>query len=1584
VSTSKRPMSTVVAEMVFWFLIVLPGGSWGGCGDGGGVAVQAADFLGFDDAQSQKLPAIVINELHVDPDVKTELVEFVELHNPGTVAVDLSGWRLDTGVFYTFPEGTRLSPGDFLIVTQSPEQAKAKWSTLRLPAYAPRVLGPFGGKLDNEGETVVLRNADGEIVDEVTYQLGFPWPTVGYPLTTAGTGASLQLVNPAFDNDLGGSWRSALPTPAAANSGILSSSLPPQIRQVRHSPKQPVSGEVVTLTAKVTDPDGVLRVTLLYQVVAPGAYITLQDARYGSNWVSLQMYDDGLNGDAAADDGIFTVRIPASVQVHRHLVRYKLIALDNGGMAVTVPYDDDLQPNFAYFVYDGVPAWQGAVRSGQPIVEYSAETMRSLPVYHLIAKKQDVLDAFYMPGAQKGQYQGSDFPWRGTLVYDGEVYDHIGFRARGGVWRYAMGKNMPKFDLNRGHFFQARDDYGQEYSTKWAKINFSACIQQGDYQHRGEQGMFEAAGFKLFNLMGCPASKTHWVHFRVIDEVAEVGPTQYDGDFWGLYLCIEQMDGRFLDEHGLPDGNLYKMDAGSGDAGPGGGALNNQGPTQPSNNSDLVAFVNAYRARPQEPWWRQNVNLPSYYGFRCVVEGVHHGDMEGNKNWFFYHDPTTSKWWILPWDLDLTWANNMYGSGADEFTRNGIFSSVNANLLIEYNNRQREFFDLLYNSDQGYQMLDDLANIIDPPTGGPTFVGADRARWDYNPIMASGNVNPSKAGQGRFYQRAATKDFRGMVKIMKDYMVSNNRAFNTYFEDPQVPATPIVVATGPDGFPTNSLTFRTSNFSDPQGAGTFAAMKWRIAEVAAGSVAAPTSGGSTGTSTAGVLVPDGASWKYFKGLAEPSTTVGAWRLLDFDDSKWLTGRTPIGYGEDFIVTNLADMRGSYSTVYLRYPFEVTGLAALTKLTLETKYDDGINVWINGKLAYQDNVVGAELPYNATAMNSIEDSTFRTYDLGDPKAWLAQGRNVVAVQVLNSNISNSSDLFIDVRLTAEVSQGGGTGTPVMNLTPYRRTPGKYEIQAVWESEDLTVFQRDVRIPASVVRPGRTYRVRCRMKDTSGRWSHWSAPVQFATGQPIALGVVSDLRITELMYNPLPSDTFDGDEFEFIELKNTGDETLDLRGVSFTNGISFSFADSEVASLGPGGFALVVRNKSAFESRYGTSLSHLIAGQYEGRLSNSGETVALVDYWNGPIVEFEYGDGRGWPVVADGAGYSLVPLDSALLGASQGTLNYPGNWRASTYPQGSPGRDDPIPPQTLVVNEFLAYGAGDGDWIELYNPTSSTVSLANWYLSDDVAQPKKFAIPAGAIPAKGFKSFGNLQGFGLGWGGDEVVLSYLPGTADDRIVDAISFKAQEPGVTLGRYPDGGPYWLRMTPSRDAANAGPISDVMISEIMYHPVDPNEEYVELFNPTAQAVALSGDVAWRLNGAVDYNFPIGISIPAGGRLVIVGFDPAVETSRLAGFIKAYGATSLTPGMQILGPWQGNLSNRGERLGLERTQSGPNPADGEAWLLVDEVIYSDAPPWPAGSDGTGKVLQRIRTDATYSGNDPANWTVASPSPGRAP
>jgi len=206
----------------------------------------------------------------------------------------------------------------------------------------------------------------------------------------------------------------------------------------------------------------------------------------------------------------------------------------------------------------------------------------------------------------------------------------------------------------------------------------------------------------------------------------------------------------------------------------------------------------------------------------------------------------------------------------------------------------------------------------------------------------------------------------------------------------------------------------------------------------------------------------------------------------------------------------------------------------------------------------------------------------------------------------------------------------------------------------------------------------------MKDNTGRWSHWSDPVQFEAGESLSVDSGTGLRVTELMYNPpvLASEPdIDNEEFEFIELKNTGDEVLDLSDVSFVEGIEFDFRDGDITMLPPGEFVLVVRNREAFVACYGPEMSALIAGQYEGKLANEGESIRLVDFWSGAIAEFAYDDTDGWPALADGAGHSLVPLSSAIPKQSVGANDYssllrdPANWRDSTYIGGSPGVDDP---------------------------------------------------------------------------------------------------------------------------------------------------------------------------------------------------------------------------------------------------------------------------------------------------------------------
>jgi hypothetical protein len=631
------------------------------------------------------------------------------------------------------------------------------------------------------------------------------------------------------------------------------------ISGTRHSPEQPRSQEAVRITTLAAP--GAKNVSLEYQLVDPGGYIELKDGAFRTNWAVLAM--KSADGDGAvAKGGAVSAVLPAGLQVHRRLVRYRIRAEDSAGRIHMDPSGDEAAPNFAYFVYDGIPAWRGAIEpksreaGGSAPVEFSAAVMRSISAYHLIGRKKSIEDATWTERAG-----GKVYKHTGTLVFEGRVYDHIRYRARGGTWRYAMGKNMWKFDFNKGQPLEARDDYGEFYPVKWSKLNLRACIDHADYGRRGNQGMFEAVGLRLFNLAGVEAPATHWVQLRIIDEVEESPRNQYAGDFWGLYLAIENEDGRFLKQHGLPDGNLYKMEFGDG-------TLQSHAAGAVTNKSDLKKFMSDYQSNPPEDWWRTNLDLPRYYSYRSIIECIHHYDVDEAqaKNYDYYLNPETLRWQVIPWDLDLTWADHMYGNGNEPF-RNRVLRKPT--FRLEYENRLREIRDLLYNTNQAWAVIDECAAIVSGPAGSSSLLDADRAKWDYHPVMAMGG----KAGQGLFYQSASTRDFRGMVQMMKDYVRTRGDWIDSKLlrGDDQIPATPVVRYIGPEKFPANRLVFHASEFSANAG---FGAIQWRLAEIAPG-VRAAGKPSSPGKYEINPLWESGERTAYRAEMAVPTNVVMA-------------------------------------------------------------------------------------------------------------------------------------------------------------------------------------------------------------------------------------------------------------------------------------------------------------------------------------------------------------------------------------------------------------------------------------------------------------------------------------------------------------------------------------------------------------------------------------------------------------------------------------------------------------------------------------------------------------------------------------
>ncbi len=138
---------------------------------------------------------IVINEIMADAPSGQRDGEFIELYNKGAAAVNVGGWRLDDDVDFTIPANTTIAPGGYLVLAANAAFLNANYSGLS-------AIGNWSGSLANSGDRVQLKDAFGNLVDEVDFRFGGEWPELA-----AGDGSSLELVNPEADNSIGSSWR---------------------------------------------------------------------------------------------------------------------------------------------------------------------------------------------------------------------------------------------------------------------------------------------------------------------------------------------------------------------------------------------------------------------------------------------------------------------------------------------------------------------------------------------------------------------------------------------------------------------------------------------------------------------------------------------------------------------------------------------------------------------------------------------------------------------------------------------------------------------------------------------------------------------------------------------------------------------------------------------------------------------------------------------------------------------------------------------------------------------------------------------------------------------------------------------------------------------------------------------------------------------------------------------------------------------------------------------------------------------------------------------------------------------------------
>jgi len=705
-----------------------------------------------------------------------------------------------------------------------------------------------------------------------------------------------------------------------------------------------------------------------------------------------------------------------------------------------------------------------------------------------------------------------------------------------------------------------------------------------------------------------------------------------------------------------------------------------------------------------------------------------------------------------------------------------------------------------------------------------------------------------------------------------------------------------------------------------------------------------------------------------KQVLVPTGDIGStWRTeTDFNDLGWIDGAGGVGYETDTGYESYIDidvktqMHGENGTCYLRIPFSVNcDPNDFTTMALQMRYDDGFIAYLNGVKIAEVSAPSSPL-WNSTATGGHEaDDSFESFDVTGHISDLELGENLLAIHGLNTS-TGSTDFLICTELIA----GGSSGGISASASEYTG--------AITMNESATV--------------------KARVYD-AGDWS----ALNEATYSVGPLG--DNLRITEIMYHPQDKPAGDPNA-EYIELRNIGPENIKLNLVSFTNGVDFTFPAG--INLSANDYVVVVRDEIVFASEY-PSFSGIIVGEYKGNLNNGGEKIRLDDAVGGTILEFEYGD--NWRPITDGEGFSLTIIDQNNVDTN--SWNEKDSWRASALRGGSPGTDDDglLPnPGTIAINEVMTHSHGtDPDWIELYNTTAETVDIGGWYLSDnddDDPNRVKYRIAAGTtIPAYGYLLFyedanfgltasdpGRLIGFAFSENGEEVCLSSSLGTDLAGYREMEDFGASETGVSFGRYfksSTGNHNFVAMdsnTPG--AANAYPkISPIVINEIMYNPITANqhEEYIELYNRTGSSVTLYDYVEglpWKFTDGIDYTFPASpdeVTLGPGGYLLLAK-DPC-------DYLLWYGS----PGVQLLGPYDGKLANGGDKLELSK----PGDVDefnNRCYIRIDRVNYSDGSHpqdcpgnvdlWPTEPDGGGASLSRLFPQ--YYANDPNNWGIDDP------
>ncbi|MBL9200806.1 MAG: lamin tail domain-containing protein, partial [Opitutaceae bacterium] len=1216
--------------------------------------------------------APVINEIMFRPGPgypENTALEFIEIHNPDSSAVNLAGWALTTGVDYTFPAGTSLASGGYLVVAANPTALRAASAQ----AAAGTVLGPWrsGATLANKGERITLArpgSAAGEWieVDSVAYANEGDWAVRtrdslgGWSWVSAadGGGASLEKRSPTLTKNTGQNWGASAVggTPGAANS-LRAANVAPLITGVKHTPAIPRSTDPVVISANLTDElaagDARVAATLFWRdatTATPGAF----------------------QSTPMANDGRGTFSATLDPRADKAIVEFYVSATD-GTNARTwpAPTSEGQNANAAYQVDNEVIAGPS-------------------PAYRMI-----------LTGAENAAYNSlstsnprSDRQFNFTLV--AATGDDIAIRYLASL-RF-RGNSSRNYTIKPLRVSIPTDD-------TWSGVSDFLINPRGAPVQFLAHRALRAAGIIAADAAAIEVRR-NGVKYSVT-----TGATADHGQL----VRIEEINGDYLDNH-FPlaaDAQIYRKVTITGWANP---------PAAAPTNPDLTWSGWSKQNNAAANNWADVMNFSKVWtetAFSHFTGATATSVANGTWNGVPFTDAETA---TLSTVADLDYLARYLAAmtilpNAEENLSTGEDDDY-AGAFVSDGTRTR-FYPIPHDLDTTFGLGEvsvtaTLKGLYDATeTGQNAGMFQDQLMRPLQPLLGDTN----RAGNAAFRQKylTAIREMLGSV-FDSDTTANANPPFHQFVDSH--------LAWTPAAYRTQIKTFMTARQAHLLGligaakitpaAGTSTATlaaaatpALRINEVLATNTKIANgstfpdiielhNSGATAIDLAGKsLTDDPATPRKYVFPAGTSIAAGGYIVVYADTATNAPGlHTGFSLDAEGDTVRLHDTTASGGALLdsITFGFQIpdysvarTGTGGTWALTTPTPGAANAAAATLGALnAVKINEWAGRISFR------VDHDFIELHNSSASPVALAEAR-------LTDDTTNYPSRFVFPALSF-IAPGGFLPLYGADL-PFALDA---DFDGLWllGANGAIVDQIDFVSQPADYSAGRA-------TDGGAAIASFATPtpgISNATALPAAYAaLLANLRISEVMFEP----SGDGDA-EFIELVNIGTASLDLSGVRFTNGLDYTFPAG--TTLAAGAYTVVAKSRSAFTARYPAAVASLAPGSFSGALDNNGENIALTlpAPWYVHILKFRYES--SWAAAAAGGGRSLVVRAPALTAARNWAES--SAWRASTTANGNPGAADAGGVSvTLVTAAALTTTAGNATTLGV-RATADSVVTYQW--------------------------------------------------------------------------------------------------------------------------------------------------------------------------------------------------------------------------------------------------------------------------------